>query len=216
MLHGDLRELLENLPRRRRVDVIVEDDLRDFPEQGVLVEVVEHGIELIGVAVFAVDDDRRAAASLQELIDARLGGAARVGDLAEVGEIVLVHLVEERDEFLVVVEDVPLLLLRRPVDVDLIGVVRPVGAVLLGGALQPRLLRAVRHEKQLADILPLQPQRQKVAAVVDAVGDVQIDVDDVLRELIVGAEQLDAVLRQAAQTLLRNIFGQCMQIFEIV
>ena len=113
-------------------------------------------------------------------------------------------------------EDVPLLLLRRPVDVDLIGVVHPVGAVLLGGALQPRLLRAVRHEKQLADILPLQPQRQKVAAVVDAVGDVQIDVDDVLREFIVGAEQLDTVLRQAAQTLLRNILGQCMQIFEIV
>ena len=66
-----------------------------------------------------------------------LAALPRVGDLAEVGEIVLVHLVEERDEFLVVVEDVPLLLLRRPVDVDLIGVVRPVGAVLLGGALQP-------------------------------------------------------------------------------
>ena len=94
MLHRDFCEFIENVPCRGGMYVIIENDLGDFVEQGVLIQVVQRGIEFIGVGVFAVHDNRAALTLLQKPINTFLGHQAGVCNLTHVREVVLVDLVE--------------------------------------------------------------------------------------------------------------------------
>ena len=184
VLHGQVGVVLQHFPGRGGVDIVEEDDAADF--SGVLlVQVPQGGAEAVGVGVFAVDHHDDLFALLQEVIDAALDVAAHVGDPAVLGESVVVPLIQQGGKALVVVEDVALLG-GDPVDVDLIGVVGPVGIVAVGGGLGARLGQAVGHDDEVPDVLPVEPQGEEGLAVVDPVGDDPIDLDDVLVEFDAG------------------------------
>lgn len=102
-------------------------------------------------------------------------------------------LIEQCHELFVIVKDVALLP-GGPVHIYLIGILAAVGVIFVGGLFHPRLLAAVGHDKQLPEIVPFQPDRQQMAAVVDAVGNLVVQINDVLDGLVVGLDNLDAVL----------------------
>ena len=103
MLNRDLGEFLKNLPGSGGVDIIIEDDFADLPKKCSLIQIVQGGIKFIGVCVLTVHDDCCPIASLQEVIDSVFGYEPCICDLAHVREVVLMVLIEEPDEFLIVI-----------------------------------------------------------------------------------------------------------------
>lgn len=109
------------------MDIVKEENFADLAQQCILIQVVEHGIELIGIGVFAVHNDCRLLGLIQEGIDAVLGNITGIGDLAHVLETVLVFFVQKAHKLFVVKQDVALAA-SAPVNVDLEGIVSAMGS----------------------------------------------------------------------------------------
>ena len=103
VLDRDLGEFLKDLPGSGGMDIVVQNNLADFPQKCRLVQIVQRGIELVGIRILAVYNDSGSAASLQKVIDSVFGYEPCICDLAHVREVVLMMLVEKTDKFLVVI-----------------------------------------------------------------------------------------------------------------
>lgn len=214
-LHWDLGELVQDLPGRAGVDIVKEDDFADLAQQCILVQVVEHGIELVGIGVFAVHHDCRLLGLIQEGIDAVLGNITGIGDLAHVLEAILVFFVQKAHKLLVVKQNVALAA-SVPVNIDLEGIVSAMGIVLVARSLHAFRLGAVGHNKERSDIVPLQPDRQQALDIVDPVCNFPVNVHDILVKGVVCFDDLNSVLAQLPNRFLVNVLWKGVQIFDIV
>ena len=197
------------------MDIVKEDDLADLAQQCILIQVVEHGIELVGIGVFAVHHDCRLLSLIQEGIDAVLGNIPGIGDLAHILEAVLVFFVQKAHKLLVIKQDIALAA-SAPVDVDLEGIVPAMGIVLVARSLHPFRFGAVRHNKERPDIVPLQPDWQQALDIVDPVCNFPVDVHDILVQRIVCFDDLNSVLAELPNRFLVNVLWKGVQIFDIV
>lgn len=85
--------------------------------------------------------------------------------------------VEQSHEFSVALEDIALIS-GRSVSVHLVGIEQQATIVDRRGTLCGLLTQAVRHDEQLPDIVPVQPEGKQVLAVVDPVGDDPVNLNN--------------------------------------
>ena len=154
---------------------------------------MQHAAELVWVGVFAVNYNTDMLILLRKAEHPFFCEEARVGYLAEIRKPVLMVLIEKRNKFFVVVENIALFGCG-PVEIDLIGIRVFVGIVHMGRQLDTVFGITVRHEEQFPEIGPVQPQGEELLAEINAVCDMSVDVDDVVIEFMVGLDQGGAVL----------------------
>ena len=89
------------------------------------------------------------------------------------------------------------------------------GIIVSGSAFGAFLRCTAWHDKQLADVRPIQPDGEKILAVVDPVCDMVVDIYNVLNRLGIGSIDGKAICRQLIDTFSRNILrhtGNALQI----
>ncbi len=88
--------------------------------------------------------------------------------------------------------------------------------IVVGGCRLAPFCRAAGHDEELPDIVPVEPDREQTFAVVDPVGDMPVDIDDVLNGLCVGPVDGDSVCRQLVHALPRYILRHTGNAFHVV
>lgn len=79
------------------------------------------------------------------------------------------------------------------------------GIVKVGRSFGPALSQAIRHEEQLLEIRPVDPDGKQALAVIDAVGDQPVDLYHVMAEFCAGFfDKVDAVIRKLLEAGGRN------------
>ena len=142
---------------------------------------------------------------IEEIMDILLGVVAGINDLADVIKMIIIFLIQQLDKFFIIVQDIASLG-RIPVDVAVIGVfihLRIIGFCRCFGVF---FYRTTWHDKEVFYIFPVQPDGEDRLAVIDAVIDVSIDVDDILNRTDIGFFDDDIIFFQLTQTFCWNIF----------
>ena len=215
MLHRNIRKAIQNIPCAGGVHIIAENDLRNLFQQRLLVQVGQCSAELVGIGVFAVYNNHCPAVIVQKAVDTIFNGNAGIGDLAEIGEGVLVGSIQKGNKFLVVVQNVAILAVG-PVDVDLVGITVFVGVVFHGGGFDAVFSLTVGHDEQFPDVLPFHPDREDSFAVVNTVGNQLVDVDDVLIQLAICFYNGNPIRFQLPETVLGNHIREGMEILQVI
>ena len=152
--------------------VVVKYDLRDFRDL-IGVEILQGRDQLVGVGVLAVDDEHDLLALADEIIDILLDPLAGVGDPRDVLEDVAVLPVEKRQELFVVEKNIAVVA-RIPVYIHLIGIPVAIRVEQISRRLRALNRESVRHYEELAYIVPVDPDREELAAVIYPVADIAV------------------------------------------
>ena len=91
-------------------------------------------------------------------------------------------LIQQGDKLFVIVKDIAVIL-RSPVDVHLIRIIRKTGIIDIGCSFGSFFAETVRHDKKIFDIWPVDPDGEQVLAVVYPIGNNSVDFDYVVAEL---------------------------------
>ena len=93
---------------------------------------------------------------------------------------------------------------------------RQVGIIISSSYFGTLFRRATWHDKELPDIVPIEPDREQTLTVVNPIVYVTIDVDDVLDRLSVSSIDGDAIYRQLVDTLPGYVFRHTDEALHIV
>jgi len=195
VLDRDIRIAFEDPPCGHGVDVIEKKDRRDFLHD-LAVKIPERRTQLVRVGILAVHNDDRLFAGIDEIVDVVLHKGAGIRNLAVLGKGIAMPLVKQVRKLPVAVQDVALVC-RRPVDIHLVGIIGQIRVVKAGRSFGPALSQAVRHEEQLLEIRPVDPDGKQALAVIDAVGDQPVDLYHMMAEFRAEfCDEVDAVIRK--------------------
>ena len=138
-----------------------------------------------------------------KVIDVILNKSSRIRNAAVFGEHIVVPLIQKSHEFFIVKKNVPFIH-RFPVDIHLIRIALQVCIVNTRGISRAPFGKSVWHYKQLFDIRPINPYREKAFAVIDPVGDNTINFNNMMTKFGAGFfDERDSVLAE-----LLNAFGR--------
>lgn len=90
--------------------------------------------------------------------------------------------IQQRNKLFIIIQNVSVILKKYPVDICLIRIAVKRRIIIIRCLFGAGFRQAVRHDKNILDITPFQPERKEIFTVVDAVGNIFIDVYDVLRQ----------------------------------
>ena len=98
----DFGELIEDLPRRGGMYVIIKDDFRNFGERGI-VQIIEYRIQFVRVRVFTVHNENGLYAFGQEVINAVFGQVPCICNLAYILETVFMVFIKQGNKLFVII-----------------------------------------------------------------------------------------------------------------
>ena len=131
MVHLKACKFIQDRPCGRSVYIIVQNDFADFFHL-LLIQIFQHRVQLIRIAVFAVHHQNHALlACMDKLIDPEFGNVAGIRYTAQILKIILVLFIQQCHKFFIVVKNKSIFAAELPVDVGLVGILHEIGVVFL-------------------------------------------------------------------------------------
>lgn len=169
--------LRQDVPARRRILTVKQQNLRDF-RLGCRRQAAECSGQLDGVGILTVYNHDGLSAFCEEVVDVRFHEVACVPDKTDVLEAILPALVEQGHELFVAVQDVAIVA-APPVDIALEWILVPVFVVLKSCCLDSVRFHAAGHQEDVPDIFPVDPVWEQRLHRIDSVTELPVDCDDI-------------------------------------
>ena len=113
MFNNRLCVFLKQIPGRRSINIIVQNDFCDFSKRFRL-HTLKSRTQFQRVTVFAVNESNRLFAGIHKSINVSLGFSSFSSDIGITGEHLTILLIESAQELFVIIEKIPLFVFAPP------------------------------------------------------------------------------------------------------